>query len=267
MSTIARPITSRLWNRYTTALRERPLRTKMIQSGVLFIAADIVAQFGIEGKSLRSAISGEEGDEVYEPLRTARLASYGTFVFAPLAHIWLSMLERISLSNRWTSLASKVILDMTVWSPCVTFMFPTSLGLLEGKSIKEVRHKVAMGWFPTWQKAVCVFGPTQVLNFTLVPAQHRLLFVQSVGTCWNTFLSWQNNRNNKILAIATLKLAEARVHALEVESGEHPEEKEIEQAEREVEKAQATLRKAEEKKERMRKEGGEAGVGVRMGWS
>lgn len=66
MSTIARPITSRLWNRYTTALRERPLRTKMIQSGVLFIAADIVAQFGIEGKSLRSAISGEEGDEVYE---------------------------------------------------------------------------------------------------------------------------------------------------------------------------------------------------------
>lgn len=42
------------------------------------------------------------------------------------------------------ALASKVILDMTVWSPCVTFMFPTSLGLLEGKSIKEVRHKVAM---------------------------------------------------------------------------------------------------------------------------
>lgn len=25
-----------------------------------------MAQFGIEGKSLRSAISGEEGDEVYE---------------------------------------------------------------------------------------------------------------------------------------------------------------------------------------------------------
>lgn len=38
----------------------------MIQSGVLFITADIVAQLGIEGRSLRRAISGEEGDEVYE---------------------------------------------------------------------------------------------------------------------------------------------------------------------------------------------------------
>lgn len=66
MSAISRPITSRLWNHYTTALRERPLRTKMIQSGVLFITADIVAQLGIEGRSLRRAISGEEGDEVYE---------------------------------------------------------------------------------------------------------------------------------------------------------------------------------------------------------
>lgn len=48
---------------------------------------------------------------------------------------------------------------MTVWSPCVTFMFPTSLGLLEGKSIKEVRHKVAMVCSP-WIVLTC-----NVLNY------------------------------------------------------------------------------------------------------
>lgn len=141
-------------------------------------------------------------------------------------------------------------------------MFPASCSSLAMSYIIFIQ-----GWFPTWQKAVCVFGPTQILNFTLVPAQHRLLFVQSVGMCWNIFLSWQNNRNNKVLAAATLKLAEARVHALEIENEEHPEEMEVEQAEKEVEKAQAAVKRAEEKKERMRKEGGEAGVGVRMGWS
>lgn len=29
--------------------------------------------------------------------------SDGTIIFAPLAHMWLSTLEKISLSSRWTS--------------------------------------------------------------------------------------------------------------------------------------------------------------------
>ncbi|ODN84976.1 hypothetical protein L202_00821 [Cryptococcus amylolentus CBS 6039] len=267
MSTTARPFFARLWSGYTTALRERPLRTKMIQSGVLFITADLVAQMGIEGRSMRKAIMGEQGEEIYDPLRTARITTYGSIVFAPLAHAWLSQLEKVNLSNKVTTLATKVTLDCLVWSPCVTFMFPTSLGLLEGKSIEEVRQKVAMGWFPTWQKAVCVFGPTQILNFTLIPPQHRLLAVQSVGMCWNTFLSWQNNRNNKILAQATAHLAEARLHAAEVEGEKTHKEGEVEEAERDVEEAREAVRKAQEKKDKMKKEGGALGVGTRMGWS
>ncbi|WVQ77544.1 hypothetical protein IAR50_007231 [Cryptococcus sp. DSM 104548] len=267
MSATARPFFARLWSGYTTALRERPLRTKMIQSGVLFIAADLVAQIGIEGKSLSKALMGEQGDEIYEPIRTARLTFYGSFIFAPPAHTWLSRLDKIKTSNKATTLAAKVALDCLVWSPCVTFMFPTSLGLLEGKSIDEVRQKVAMGWFPTWQKAVCVFGPTQIINFTLIPPQHRFLAVQSVGMCWNTFLSWQNNRNNKLLAQATAHLAEATAHAAEVEGDKTHKDGEVEAAEKEVEEAREVVRKAQEKKEEMKKEGGELGVGTRMGWS
>lgn len=55
-----------------------------------------------------------------------------------------AFLEERGLPIYFQALASKLVLDMTVWSPCVTFMFPTSLGLLEGKNIKEIRHKVAM---------------------------------------------------------------------------------------------------------------------------
>ena len=78
-------------------------------------------------------------------------------------------------------------------------VFPSSLGLLEGKTIPEVERKVKhvrfadllngnvtsddQSWFPTWQKAVTVFGPTQIINLTLVPPQHRLLVLQSVGLC------------------------------------------------------------------------------------
>ncbi|WWC64484.1 uncharacterized protein I303_107094 [Kwoniella dejecticola CBS 10117] len=275
MTAIPRPsIFARIWTTYTTALRERPLRTKMIQSGVLYISADLVAQLGIEGKSIRRTLSGEEGDEVYDPIRTARLSIYGSTVFAPLAHYWLGSVERIVLSSKIKSLLAKLTLDICIWSPFVTFMFPTCLGLLEGKNVDEVRRKVAHGWFPTWQKAVCVFGPTQVINFSVVPPQHRLLTVQSVGLCWNIFLSWQNNRNNKLLALAHMNLEEARMHALAIQLdqprqtgvGVELTEEEV-RSKKEIEVAQQALLKAEQRKESIKTQGGEAGVGVKMAWS
>ncbi|KAK8853293.1 hypothetical protein IAR55_003997 [Kwoniella newhampshirensis] len=259
MSTIPRPgIFARLWTSYTSSLQRNPLRTKMVQSGVLFISADAVAQMGIEGRRFGGWVNGEEGEDVWDPMRTARLSLYGTAVFAPLAHFWLGGLERIRHASKIATLANKLVLDIFIWSPFVTFMFPTTLGLLEGRSVDEVQKKVALGWFPTWQKAVCVFGPTQVLNFTFIPPQHRLATVQSVGLCWNIFLSWQNNKNNKALAEASARLVEAQVHNV-LDHGVDTEE--------EVEKAQEDVREAVERKDRMKKEGGELGVGVRMGWS
>lgn len=54
-----------LWRVYNTALREKPLRTRMISSGVLYIIGDHVAQIGIEDKrwmgSWRSAATTRDG--------------------------------------------------------------------------------------------------------------------------------------------------------------------------------------------------------------
>lgn len=52
MSVIQRTgLPGRLWNRYIVALREKPIRTRMISSGVLYVVGDITAQIGIEDKS------------------------------------------------------------------------------------------------------------------------------------------------------------------------------------------------------------------------
>ncbi|WVR07605.1 hypothetical protein IAU60_004647 [Kwoniella sp. DSM 27419] len=279
MSTIPRPhLLTRLWAAYSQALQRAPLRTKMAQTGVLYVTADLVAQVGIEGKSVSRAAMGERGEEVYDPVRTARLTIYGSTIFAPLAHLWLSRLERIKMGSKLKTLAAKLALDCGLWSPFVTFMFPTCLGLLEGRSVQEVQKKVAYGWFPTWQKAVCVFGPTQVINFSLVPPQHRLLTIQSVALGWNIFLSWQNNRNNKTLALAEARLAEAQQHMREIKldqgidmtagvgSGLGISEEE-EKGRRAVEAASKAVDVAEKRKAGLKKEGGEMGVGVKMAWS
>jgi protein Mpv17 len=45
------------------ALKEHPIRTKMITSGSLYVVGDNIAQFGIEGRTL---VSNEEGRERYD---------------------------------------------------------------------------------------------------------------------------------------------------------------------------------------------------------
>ena len=50
-ATIQAGFMRRVWSRYLVALKERPIRTKMVTSGSLYVVGDCVAQFGIEGRS------------------------------------------------------------------------------------------------------------------------------------------------------------------------------------------------------------------------
>lgn len=97
-----------------------------------------------------------------------------------------------------------------------------------------------------------------------MPAQHRLLVLQSVGLCeciplqvrqrptagWNIFLSYQNNINNKRLALAE----EALLHAHSTQ---------------EAQDAQARIDELEKKKKKIQEGegGGAVGVATRLSWS
>lgn len=52
---------------------------------------------------------------------------------------------------------------------------------MEGKSAPEVKAKWEMAFVGSYSKSLCVFGPTQIVNFTLTPPQHRLAVQQLVG--------------------------------------------------------------------------------------
>jgi protein Mpv17 len=60
-------------------------------------------------------------------------------------------------------------------------VFWGSNGVLEGKSLAQVKLKVEHAFPQSYVNCVGVFAPTQIVNFTLVPLQHRLLVQQSVG--------------------------------------------------------------------------------------
>lgn len=191
----------RLWTGYLAALRARPIRTRMISSGMLCFIGDSVAQFGIEGKKMILPASDVPEQERWDPMRTARLCFYGSIIFAPLGHVYLGMMDKVQLGGRIRTILGRVTIDSLLWSPFVCALFPTALGLMEMKSLPEIKRKLEMVWWPTWMRAVCVFGPTQIVNFAFVPAQHRLLLLQCVALCWNIYLSWVNGTTNRRLAL------------------------------------------------------------------
>ena len=45
----------------------------------------------------------------------------------------------------------------------------------------------------------------QTLNFTFVPIQHRVGFVQIVAIFWNAYLSWMANKPSPDTAALTVK--------------------------------------------------------------
>lgn len=113
----------------------------MITSMCLFATGDTLAQFGIEGRRLPWSRGEGEGkdkkDEVWDPIRAARLmfcaspeeelreqgertlTPDGCFVFAPFAHNWINLLERVQFGTRLKTLAARVTLDQVVWGPFI----------------------------------------------------------------------------------------------------------------------------------------------------
>ena len=114
---------------------------------------------------------------------------------------------------------------------------------MEFKTPSQISTKVSTVWWPTYSKAICVFAPTQIVNFSIVPPHLRMLVLQQVGLGWNIFLSWSNNRTNKLLQQAWAQQAIG------------------------VQGAEEKVERLEKRKERLRGVGAVERVGSKMGWA
>lgn len=180
----------RIWNAYCGALVRNPLQTRMMASGTLFGIGDIVAQQGFEHRGLE-----------HDVLRTGRTVFYGTFIFAPLVHTWLGVVEKVKLRSRVGTVVARTSLDIFCWGSFITTVycestrlattrqvsmlntsrFPspgTATGFLEGKSAQQVKNKLEIVFPHALLTSWSVFGPAQLVNFSVVPPLHRMLFTQ-----------------------------------------------------------------------------------------
>ncbi|KAF7553613.1 hypothetical protein G7Z17_g3516 [Cylindrodendrum hubeiense] len=167
---------------YSARLAARPLLTQSVTTAVLFATGDITAQQLVQ----------KRGFENHDLTRTGRMALYGGFVFGPAATTWFGFLSRnVNVRNKRLETVARVACDQLIFAPVMIGVFLSSMATMEGASAKERLDKT---YWPALSTNWMVWPFVQMINFTFLPLQHRVLFANVISIGWNSYLSWVNSQ-------------------------------------------------------------------------
>lgn len=111
-------------------------------------------------------------------------------VFGPAATTWFGFLSRnVNVRNRKLETLARVACDQLLFAPVAIGVFLSSMATMERASVKERLDNV---WWPALKANWMLWPFVQVVNFTFLPLQHRVLFANIVSIGWNCYLSWVN---------------------------------------------------------------------------
>lgn len=170
---------------------------------------DLLAQQAVERK-------GRLGHDWH---RTLRLAIWGLCITGPFNCIWYQFLERyINSYDIITTSFARMALDQFIIAPIFLALFfaynvfleeNSNAGLQPAKSLfsrgwkQQLRTKMRQNYWDVLKSNWKVWPLVQCLNFSIVPLQYRLIFVNIVALGWNAYLS-----------VATNKIAISHHHAI-----------------------------------------------------
>ena len=127
-------------------------------------------------------------------------------VIGPVLRSWYLTLERIVPGTAKTAGFKKMLLDQSLFAPVMICFFFSVSETLAGKRPHEIKEMLQERYVQTLiTKLQDLAGVVQTLNFTFVPMQHRVGFVQIVAIFWNAYLSWMANKPSPDAAALTVK--------------------------------------------------------------
>ena len=177
MSSIIK-ILNQVSNGYRNVLMKKPLMVGMATTGTTAFLGDVVCQVIIEKKE-------------YQIKRGLTLASWATFATGPFMYFWMRGLERVlpmTLAPP-VRLAGKALLEMTVAFPIILGGFFGGVTLLQTHSLQAARNKIDMALWPTLKMGYSYFIPASLITHTVIPPQHRVLFLNFITFFWLIYLS------------------------------------------------------------------------------
>ncbi|CAJ0577635.1 unnamed protein product, partial [Mesorhabditis spiculigera] len=170
--------------RVTFFASRRPLIFQSIVSGCIAASGDAMSQLVIEGTTL----------DRYDVVRTSRFAFLGTFLVAPVLFHWFRTLDRLRFGPPVLHPVQRVLVDQLLFGPVFSTCWLTSLRILEGRSWEDNFKLLQRDWWPLWKTGLCFWPIVQLLNFTFVPLNNRVITTNAAGLIWNCYISFKTQK-------------------------------------------------------------------------
>lgn len=184
------------------ALESDPLLTKSVTAGVILGAADL------SGQAIQQAISADGDGSASDDAsafsvdigRFVRFAFFGFILQAPWNHFYYQILDGALPPTEDPLTATtgiKVVVDQFVQAPIFTVIIFGFLGLLEGKTIDEIKKQLDDDYVDTMFANWKLWVPATAVNIAFCPPILRVLFLNVVFFFWSIFLSLKLNKTDE----------------------------------------------------------------------
>lgn len=179
-----------LWGKYNHQLNVNPVITKSLTAGAIAFSADIICQlfFPTTVKKIKKPMKDRINWQ-----RTANFTLINLVFVPPMVHYWYGFLSTRILGAGVVPTLKRVALDQFIFAPLFIPAFLFASFFLEGK-LDQLPNKLRADWFSTVIMNYKVWIPAQLVNFSVVPPQLRVLWGNFIGFFWNIYFSGSINK-------------------------------------------------------------------------
>ncbi|XP_078437475.1 peroxisomal membrane 22 kDa (Mpv17/PMP22) family protein [Wolffia australiana] len=163
---------------YLRMLGDRPVATKSVTAGFVFLVADLSAQ-AITAPSVS-----------FDLVRASRMTMYGVLISGPSLHLWFNFLSRFLPKRDMVNTLKKMVLGQTTYGPFICSLFFSLNAFLQGETSSEILHRLKRDLPPTILNGLVYWPICDFITFRFVPVQLQPLVSNSFSFVWTIYLTY-----------------------------------------------------------------------------
>ena len=166
------------WRNYEDALELAPMETKTAINVVIYLLGDWLSQ----------TIFKKEDPLKFDAMRTLKNGLIGA-CFGPAVHLYYEWSDFILPVEEGFNRLYKILMDQTLYLGVKCSIYIAAVGFLNGEGPAEVSGAVKDRIKPIMSTAWKFWPLVHCCTYSVIPARHRVLWVNCVDLFWNAILA------------------------------------------------------------------------------
>lgn len=173
------------WASYEASLNNKPVWTKTFINVIIYLLGDWLSQTVFAKKPILE----------FDASRTLRNGFIG-LCFGPLVHLYYEFSDHILPVEVGVNRLYKIGMDQTIYLAVKCSIYIMAVNLLAGESFGTAKDTVK-NKLPNIMVTAWKFWPlVHCVTYGVIPARHRILWVNSVDLIWNAILATQTSQKD-----------------------------------------------------------------------